>query len=220
MRGNVSRIHKHYIARIVLDLSGRMMAPFTIPENKSKWFIETVNEDNSTPSIIDVEIDQENTFKLMLPYLSEKGVLGAIEKYTTFISNNLWLPDGGLAFIDTDTGEFIPTHWDVGEIEEWRNVLQDLSKTGESLHTFSSTEAVVELKKSNNDVVLQSLDWGIGLDESRISSTVHIFKDIQRFIQEVKKCLEWQEDLFSRVNNHEHRDVRDRLLQNLSVEHR
>lgn len=88
------------------------------------------------------------------------------------------------------------------------------------MHTFSATDAVIELKKSINSIKFQSLSWEDGLEESRNNSTTHVFMEKGVFIEGVIKCMEWHKMLHSFIKQLDEIEHQKELLQVLSVDER
>jgi len=115
-----------------------------------------------------------------------------IEYLVDLCKANDHLPDGGLVFINQITNELVETNWDIGETEEWAEILDRLLITDSVLHTFSATDAAIEIRSTSEDVVLQSLNWEAmpdRIESSRQTEPYHVFKDRSKFIAQVQRCL-------------------------------
>ncbi|OPX41872.1 hypothetical protein CLHUN_42560 [Ruminiclostridium hungatei] len=212
-------IHKNYICRLVLDLSNSMMAPLRVEETLSQWVSNPKINYKYKLSTYEI-INDDFTYKYIIPDFTEKDAKNMMLLLSDIIIEGDDLPDAGIAFIDTESGELVPTNWDLGETEEWGEIIEKLNSEGRSLHTFSATDAVIELKKGVDTIRFQSLNWEDGLEESRNDSTTHVFIGKETFIEGVLKCMKWYKVLLNLIKQVDGNELQKELLQVLSVEKR
>jgi|WetSurMetagenome_2_1015567.scaffolds.fasta_scaffold129376_1 hypothetical protein len=118
-------------------------------------------------------------------------------EFIHYLSNSTQLSQfimGGLLFFDIDSKDEIPSNYDVGETEEWTDILKYLKERSSVLLTFSATDVPVELTIKNNNIIFQELDWEAipnRLETSRLTTPKHIFLDKDKFMNEVENCLNW-----------------------------
>jgi len=196
-------IHSNYLARIVLEIRlwengiefssktdtennparknfpyrnyGILLHSFNV-NNKSVWFL-----------IFDEELNKD--------WLLNEYFLDLYQTGSSF-------PNGGLAFIDNENEGIIQTNWDMGETEEWSSIINKLHAANEVMHTFSATDAAIELKAIENDVSLQNLNWEEMPDRlitSRNTAPLHLFKEKNKFEDGINKCINTLGDVVSRV---------------------
>jgi hypothetical protein len=159
-------------------------------------------------------------FFLFLDEVTERRWL--IEYLTALCQRSNRMPDGGLGFIDRVTGELIETNWDVGETEEWTEILGDLLSADATLHTFSATDAAIELRSMPEGVSIQNLNWEAvpeRLSTSRQTEPQHVFKNQASFISQVQQCLT-QLDLLLSDAQKLSGNYKITILDYLSVAHR
>lgn len=98
----------------------------------------------------------------------------------------------GLGFVDRELASFLPTNWDLGETEEWQEVLVRLASQGRVIHTFSATDLAIELSLNAGTIHMQILDWETvpsRLDTSRQIAPVHIFEGAVEMMSDIERCL-------------------------------
>lgn len=196
-----TRVHRSYEARVVIDVGGYMMKPFTLSSDKADWFSSpNINSVYNLPTF-EIQVSEKEVQNLVIPNFGKDDTANAITLLADGVLKQKFSIDGGIAFIDTDTGEFIAVHWDLGEVIEWEKIIANLLKDGQSLHTFSVTDAVVELKGDSEDINVQSLNWEEGLEVSREINTIHTFIDKNKFVNDINECLGWYKELCNSLTN-------------------
>jgi hypothetical protein len=128
---------------------------------------------------------------------------------------------GGIIFFDFDSNIKMQTNYDLGETEEWKEILKELREKNSSFHTFSATDVPVELTIKNNLVIFQELHWEAmpnRLETSRLTAPIHSFLNKDKFIKEVQRCLDWWDLAINEAR--ELKNNRDEALMALSCKER
>lgn len=184
-------VHYEYFARIALEIMPQHGLIF--PEvSASPWWVSGAKFScRGTELLVHRYVGREPPpLFLFLDEVADQQQI--IEYIIDLYKTNNPLPDGGLVFIDQATSELVETNWDLGETEEWQEILDCLLATGSVLHTFSATDAAIEVRFIFEGVSLQNLNWEAlpdRLESSRQTEPCHIFKDQDKFIAEVHRCL-------------------------------
>lgn len=113
--------------------------------------------------------------------------------------------EGGLAFIDIESGTLLQTNWELGETEEWWGILEAVTGGNKVTHTFSATDLAIDVVPENDSIRLQLLDWEAipnRLETSRENEPVHVFEGVNDFIREVEGCLRCLESLIEHAQHH------------------
>jgi hypothetical protein len=206
-----------YICRIVVELD---KSNVSVNDSPPTWWKKPNGMSDGIPFHTHIQRSiKKNIVLLGGPEITPAQFIDYLQKNIEFYTNDICT--GGIEFLDISSGNIIPTNYDLGETEEWGEIISNLQKAKKAFHTFSATDAAIELQLISEDVVLQNLSWSAmprGIENSKLTASKHIFIDKNKFLAELNNCICWWTQTINILKNL--RRQREDILTLISVDAR